>query len=121
MLRQRVATLPCCSQVVIAGFIFNTLFQTTSQCQEKNFLLLQASDLLLLKASMEFFPMVAQLLKALLELETDQIRDLLQEHCIEAEWIKSEVMNDGIADGKLLQDFLHGQSTADGSKDLSEE
>ena len=68
-----------------------------------------------------FFPMVAQLLKAILKLETSRIKDLMQEHCIEAEWIKSEVMTDGAAEGRLLQDFLHGQSAADGSKDLSEE
>ena len=71
--------------------------------------------------TMGFFPMVAQLLKAILKLETTQIKELLQEHCIEAEWIKSEVMTDGTANGWLLQDFLHGQSAADGSKDLSEE
>ena len=68
-----------------------------------------------------FFPMVAQLLKAILKLETSRIKDLMQEHCIEAEWVKSEVMADGKADGRLLQDCLHGQSAADGSKDLSEE
>ena len=71
--------------------------------------------------TMGFFPIVAQLLKSILNLETSRIKELLQEHCIEAEWVKSEIMADGTADGTLLQDFLHGQNAADGSKDLSGE
>ena len=47
--------------------------------------------------TMGFFPIVAQLLKSILNLETSRIKELLQEHCIEAEWIKSEVMTDGTA------------------------
>ena len=71
--------------------------------------------------AMGLFPMKAQLMKALLDLDATQIRDLIQKHCIEAEWTKSEVMTEGTEEGSLLADFLHSQSTADGSKDLSEE